>query len=120
MGHLSLFYTEPLILGSYDMVKIPFSRFFSCSGESLIFGTECGNLHLYSSSLEACRFNHNSIPTEFASNLADGLRVADLNANTEEDFDLPISGSYALAKAAGRFVLKSYPITDQFMNESIS
>ncbi|VUZ42973.1 unnamed protein product [Hymenolepis diminuta] len=103
-----------IMVENYDQVN---AFRVSSNGESLIFGTECGNLHLYSSSLEACRFNHNSIPTEFASNLADGLRVADLNANAEEDFDLPISGSYALAKAAGRKMLK---IAEAAANEAIA
>lgn len=67
-----------------------------------MFGTALGNLHLYSSNFESCRFNQNSIPTEFASDLADGLRVADLDVNPEEDYELPVSGSYALAKAAGK------------------
>ncbi|VDO01314.1 unnamed protein product [Rodentolepis nana] len=92
-----------IMVENYDQVN---AFRVSSNGESLIFGTECGNLHLYSSSLEACRFNHNSIPTQFASDLADGLRVADLEESPEEDIGLPISGSYALAKAAGKLLLR--------------
>ncbi|VDD74077.1 unnamed protein product [Mesocestoides corti] len=89
-----------IMLAGYDRLN---SFCVSSNGQCLLFGTEAGNLHLYSTSLESCRFNHSSMQTEFASPFADGLIPADLdNLSTTGDYHLPETGNQALSRMAGK------------------
>ncbi|KAL5965332.1 PAN2-PAN3 deadenylation complex catalytic subunit PAN2 [Taenia solium] len=93
-----------IMLDCYDRIV---SFCVSSNGQCLLFGTEGGNIHLYSTSLDSCHFNHASMQTEFASPFADGLIPATLDSlSQEEDYHLPVTGHHALSRMAGKKLMR--------------
>ncbi|EUB61837.1 Elongator complex protein 4 [Echinococcus granulosus] len=92
-----------IMLDCYDRIV---SFCVSSNGQCLLFGTEGGNIHLYSTSLDSCRFNHASMQTEFASPYADGLVPATLDSLSPEDYHHPVTSHHALSGMAGKKLIR--------------
>ncbi|BHF75220.1 poly(A)-specific ribonuclease [Sparganum proliferum] len=91
-----------LLLG-YDRLD---SMCQSRNGQCLLFATEMGSLHLYSTDLHSCRFNLNPMPTTFASPFAEGLNPIDMSpppAGTDSA-EFPPTANAAIAYRTGRML----------------